>query len=298
MDIKEYSGNMKIAVENILGEGYIVEEICVSKNNGVRLDALVIRKDEINLSPTIYLKHYYENYMDGESIKEGALRLVKTYYEVVPETNFDIDFFTEYENIRKGLAFKLISAERNTDLLTDSPHVPFLDLEIVFYYSLDKNGMDGATILVRNKHMDLWGVSTEDLMRDSMKNTPDHMPGRCRDMQSVLTKLYPGHEDELNDINDMPLMYVVTNDKMVYGAATMLYPGLIKSLSEKIGSDLYIIPSSVHELIVVPTGAIPDADYLRDMIYQVNHSQLEPQDILSDSLYFYDGMTEKISIAS
>ncbi|MBP5555297.1 MAG: hypothetical protein J6X94_10575 [Lachnospiraceae bacterium] len=298
MTIKEFSGNMKKAVENILGEGYSIEEALIDKNNGVRLEALVIRDPGMNIAPTIYLRSYYENYEDGESLQEGAARLVEDYRKSVPEEGFDVSFYEDYECVKKGLSYKLISAERNKELLTNIPYVPFLDLAIVFYYAFEKRGLPDGSILIRNKHMEMWGVSTEQLMKDAGENAPVSLPGVCRDMGSVLERICPGKVGEVLPEDELKLpMYVLSNSRMINGAAAMLYPDILHNLSEVLESDLYIIPSSVHEVIVFARNMSDDEKSLKDMIRTVNMTQLEPQDVLSDSLYFYDRKDEKISIA-
>lgn len=298
MTIKEYSGNMKQALEKILGEGYEVEEALIGKNNGVQLDALVIRTSGMNIAPTLYLKSYFENYEDGETIQDGAMRLAEDFRRALPDEGFDVSFYEDYDLVKEGLSYKLISAERNSELLKDVPHVPFLDLAIVFYYAFENRGLPDGTILIKNKHMEMWGVSTEQLMRDAGENAPKSLPGVCRDMCSVLERIYPGKSEEIFPANEPMLpMYVLSNSRMVNGAAAMLYPDILHNLSESLKSDLYIIPSSVHEVIVFARNMAGDEKSLRDMIHSVNETQLEPQDVLSDSLYFYDRKDEKISIA-
>lgn len=289
---------MKQALEKILGEGYEVEEALIGKNNGVQLDALVIRTSGMNIAPTLYLKSYFENYEDGETIQDGAMRLAEDFRRALPDEGFDVSFYEDYDLVKEGLSYKLISAERNSELLSDVPHVPFLDLAIVFYYAFENRGLPDGTILIKNKHMEMWGVSTEQLMRDAGENAPKSLPGVCRDMCSVLERIYPGKSEEIFPANEPMLpMYVLSNSRMVNGAAAMLYPDILHNLSESLKSDLYILPSSVHEVIVLARNMAGDEKSLREMIHTVNETQLEPQDVLSDSLYFYDRKDEKISIA-
>ena len=298
MDIKKFSAHMKNAGEKRLGEGYEVEEALIGKNNGVQLEALVIRTPGMNIAPTIYLKSYYENYMKGESIQSEARNLVADYRRSLPEEGFDVSFYEDYELVKEGLSYKLISAERNTELLENIPHVPFLDLAIVFYYAFDRDGLPDGSILIRNKHMEMWNVTTEQLMKDAGENSPKALPGVCRDIWNVLKRIQPAEAECILEENEPePPMYVLSNSRMINGAAAMLYPGMLKELSEKLDSNLYIIPSSVHEVIIFSDRLSDDKKSLTDMIYTVNRTQMDPQDILSDSLYFYDRTEEKIFIA-
>ena len=297
MTIQEFSGNMQQAVSLELGSGYTVKQISVDKNNGVTLEALLIKKDGINLSPTIYLNSYYDDYIGGESIRDSAGRLIRDYKAAAPAEDLDMEFFVDYELVRQKLAFKLISSELNTELLEKIPHIPFLDLEIVFYYSVDFGGREGGSILIRNNHMEHWGVKTEDLMRDSMDNTPRLLPCTHREICSMLENMCPetagSYTDEIKELN----LNVITNDQMTLGAAVMLYPGAMEEVCALMGGDFYIIPSSIHELIVVSDRNAIDTGYLKEMIRYVNRTQLAPQDVLSDSLYHFDSETGKIAIA-
>ena len=287
---------MKQAVSLELGSGYKVEEVSVDKNNGVTLEALLVKKSGLNLSPTIYLNSYYEDHLDGENLHDVAGRLVRDYRAALPEEGIDISFFLDYERVKERLAFKLISSELNTELLESIPHVPFLDLEIAFYYSVEVSRMDGGSILIRNSHMEQWGVSTEDLMRDSLENTPRILPGNCRDIFSMMEKMCPDKSGTLSDdMKDLGL-YVISNERLTLGAAVMLYPGMMEEVSDLLGGNLYIIPSSIHELIAISDRTEAHSQYLKDMIRLVNRTQLPPQDVLSDSLYYYDRETGKITI--
>ncbi len=288
---------MKQAVLHELGNEYTVEEVAVEKNNGVSLDALLIKKDGLNLSPTIYLNSYYEDHLEGENIREGAGRLVRDYRAAVPAEGIDISFFTDYSLVKERLAFRLISSELNEELLENIPHVPFLDLEIAFYYAVDISGMQGGSILIRNSHMERWGVTTEDLMRDSMENAPKILPGSCRDICDMMEMMCPEKAASVTDDMRNLGLYVLSNERLTHGAAVMLYPGMMDKVSGIVGSDLYIIPSSIHELIVLSDMNQADPGYLREMIMLVNRKQLAPQDILSDSLYHFDRETKKITIA-
>ena len=288
---------MKEAVSLELGSGYTVSEVSVDKNNGVCLDALLIKKKGINLSPTIYLNSYYEDYLDGECLREGAARLVRDYMAALPDEGIDISFFEDYEEVRKRLAFKLISSELNEELLENIPHLPFLDMEIAFYYSVDVGKMDGGAILIRNSHMEHWGVKTEDLMRDSLKNAPRILPGTHREICDLMETMCPEKSgmltDELKGLN----LYVLSNERMTLGAAVILYPGMPEEVAQLLGSGFYIIPSSIHEVIVVSDKNETDITYLKDMIKVINRTQVAPQDVLSDSLYYFDAETGKITVA-
>ncbi len=285
---------MKKAVEVRLGKGYDVREMVVEKNNGVKLEALVVRRDGRKLSPTIYLQSFYDRYSDGESIKDCSKSFVESYYDALPPADPDVYFYNDFETVRERICYKLISAKRNAALLEKVPHVPFLDLAIVFYYPLEADMFSNASILIRDSHAENWGTCTEELMREACRNTPKVMPVRFSKMCDVLSEMNPEMKDYPYP-DEISQMYVLSNEYMHFGAAAIMYPEMLDEISDKLDSDLFIIPSSVHEVIVIPEGLIKDREYLMDMIFEINRTQVDPQDVLSDWLYRYDRSERKVT---
>ena len=103
----------------------------------------------------------------------------------------------------------------------------------------------------------------------------------------------PGEEEVAESVP----MRVLCNAQRVYGATCMIYPGVLGTLAEEAGENLYILPSSVHEILILPESEVEDEQYLRDMIREVNGTQVEPEEILSDNLYFYDRLKNRVEIA-
>ncbi len=270
----------------------------VYRNNGEFLDGLVILENGVNIGPALYLNYYYRSMKSGDSFSKVYRDIVEQYEKNRTVDRINVDFFTDFEKIRGRIVMKLINREKNAELLKDAPHVPFLDLAIVFYcmFPIDSD-IGTATILVRNAHMLLWGQSTDGLYAVAKENTKKLLPATLRNMNSILHGLATLPEYPSVIIPDDPLypMYVLTNDQDFNGAVCMIYDGVMASHAEKFGSDFYILPSSIHEVILVPTG---NDDRLADfgsMVRDVNATQLEPEDVLSDHAYYYSRADGKIT---
>lgn len=215
-----------------------------------------------------------------------------------------IKLYTEFNpEVRENIVFKIINRNKYQELLKKIPHVDYLDLAIVFYYYLPEDGREkGDSLLqINNEMLELWKVDINTLMAAAIDNTPRIFGFKLRGILSTIAT-YLG-EDSLKDIaeeedNYTPL-YVATNNNAFNGAAVLIYKDALKAVAAKFKSDLYIIPCSVHELIIVRTieGYEFSVDSLKEMIYHVNRTELPPDDFLSDNLYFYNRRTGELCIA-
>lgn len=206
---------------------------------------------------------------------------------------------SDYEAVRDRICFKLINAEKNKELLKDVPYLPFMDLAIVFYILVDLCADGNATALVRNNMISVWGNPAIDDIYDIAKcNTQRLFRGHVASMMEVMTGIIAENDNvapELVDAffsmdvyedNFMP-MFVATNMSKINGATVILYDGLLKKFAEKVGGDFYILPSSLHEVILLPATGDMDVDYLIDMVRTVNATEVAPEEVLSDSVYKY-----------
>ena len=149
--------------------------------------------------------------------------------------------------------------------------------------------------------MELWGTCTAELFGLAKRNTARLFPWTCASMEEVLHEMAGqdvGPEDTAvqdTSLQEM-LLKILSNTKRTHGAACMLYPGVLDSLASKEGHDLYILPSSVHEVILLPDIGIPSATELRNMVREVNDTQVAPEEVLSYSLYRYRRTDGRVTI--
>ena len=271
----------------------------VSKNNGIVLDGLTIMENDCNISPTLYLNYYYDSYSHGISFNDVYQSLLSDYHRHKPSQNIDPSFFTEFDNIRDKIAMKLIHYERNKELLEKVPHIRFLDLAIVFYCLIAMDFATGnATILIHHSHLKNWNITTTELFQIAKDNTQKILPEKLYDMNDVLYELSGRltHPDPTVSRPSPYPMFVLTNETNLFGAACMLYKDLLKHFSEKSQTDFYILPSSIHEVILVPTLENDCYGELSDMVREVNDSQLMDDEILSTHAYYYSRRKNEITM--
>lgn len=294
-----FVGTVKSAVEAMYGEGYIVRVQEVQKNNGLMLNGLTIQKIEVNIAPTIYLDSFYEDYRNGRTLVSIVNAVAATYEQHKVEKNFSVDMISNFDSVRDKICFKLINAEKNQELLKNIPYVPFMDLAIVFYILIDQNQEGNATALVRNGMMQVWGNPGVEYVYELAKmNTQKIFKGHVASMMEVMSGIIAENDCVAPDLVDaffsmdvyedsfIP-MFVATNKCKLNGASVILYDGLLAKFAEKVGGDFYILPSSIHETILLPVTGDMDVDYLIDMVRSVNAAEVSPEEVLSDNVYKY-----------
>lgn len=301
MRIEEFTEKVRDAVEKGLGNGHRVEAKEVRKNNGVILHGLVVLEEGQNVAPTIYLDTFLEAYESGATFMSVLNRLLDICRMEAEKSSIDMEFFRSFEEVRDRICYRLIGKEGNEGLLEDMPYIGFLDLAICFHYAYHSEALGDGTILIHNSHMELWGTSAAELFGLAKRNTKRLFPWTCQSMVEVLREM-AGQDAETEDaaeqdafLQEMPLR-ILSNTKRTHGAACMLYPGVLDSLASKEGHDLYILPSSVHEVILLPDIGIPSATELRNMVREVNDTQVAPEEVLSYSLYRYRRTDGRVTI--
>lgn len=312
MELRDFAEKMCCVVSENLGERYQVQIQEVSKNNGVSLLGLLILNQKQNISPTIYLNAFWEAYETGMPLDELAEIILRIYLKDTPAENVDMSFFRDYGQVKERICYKLVHAGRNERLLQEIPYVEFMDLAICFYYAYEGKQLGSGSILIHNSHLELWDTNIADLMRLARQNTPRLFPWECCPMEKVIRELLEQQgeqgeamlkeEEQEEFFREMP-MEILSNQKHTFGAACILYPGLLHHLAGKLAADkargctgLYILPSSIHEVILLPAQEALSRKQLCAMIQEVNETQVEPEEILSDRLYIYRMDTKKIEI--
>lgn len=300
MEMELFAQKVRKGVQKMLKEEAetTVQKVC--KNNGVVLYGLTILKAGQNASPTIYLEIFLEMYEEGVPFSTIIDKILKTYEKGMPKSKIDMDFFRDYDKIKDKIAFKLINARKNAGLLEQIPHIIFLDLAICFYYAFYHPDMGEGTILIYNSHLDLWDKDTNDMLKLAKVNTPRIFKAELKSMESVIEELLldtdidSGWEPKERIISPLVPMQILSNKKRTFGAACILYPNLLKKISNSFSKNFYVLPSSVHEVILLADSGLENPRKLQEMVQDINETQVEPEEILSDHIYYYDQRSENL----
>lgn len=254
------------------------------KNNGSEKMGILFRRLNGTLNPIIYTEVYHKEYEKGtemEAIENQVLNVVRE--QSLGE--FDVALIKEYQNVKNLLRVKLIHRVMNEELLKDLIYEEtWDDLACICYIELDepKNG----TISVSKMLFEKWNVSKEELFKVAMENTIRAYPAKMRGIEDVLG---------MNAMVQNSNMYVLTNERGVFGAVTVLYPGLLHHISEELQSDLILLPSSIQEFLVLGRNVFAtSADDYNEMVRRVNETCLAEDEILSDHAYLYSREQDEV----
>ena len=300
MTYQEFKENVTTVIKNQLGSNVKVTIQEIIKNNDTHYDGLTILSNQLNISPTIYLNFYFKQYLKGRSLEEICHDILSVYEENKPSGNIDISFFTNYEQVKKRIVFKLINYEQNKNLLQKIPHIKILDLAIIFNCLVDADETGNATILIYNQHLSLWNITKDDLYHLAMKNTPALLTYELRDMSDVLIELMAGVpcNSMKEEFEYMVPMYVLSNKSKLNGSGCIFYHNLLHNLCEKLECDLYILPSSIHEVILLlDYEYVQGSEELQQMVRETNRMVVDQEEVLSDHIYHYDREKDEIRIA-
>lgn len=307
MEFTSFKTLVRDEVAKRTGEQFHVRINDVTKNNGVVLSGITMLQDDNNISPTIYLNKYYEAYENGDiTLRCIVDEVLDTYERNKVNQSVDMRFFMNYERIKDRIIFKLIHAERNKELLKDIPHIRYLDFAVVFQCLISDEMFGNATIMIHNAHLKIWEITEKELYEKAIKNTPVLQRYDIKTMKDVLCEMMLLEEMEgkeilnkneyIEDLQDATPMYVLSNRTRVQGASCILYPNILKDFASAVKSDFYILPSSVHEVILLPAQGDEDKEGLKRMVCEVNETQVEREEVLSDSVYYYSQEKGELSI--
>lgn len=258
----------------------------ITKNNGGVHDGMAIHEGGEDVSPVMYIDRFFE---EGKSVEEAADLIAAEYDAMDAPPAGSLSWLLDFGKVKDRIVYRVVNRDRNRVLLEEVPHKDFVgDLAVVFACVIwADDGRDGI-MLVRNKHMETWKTDPEELYELADKNTRTLLGVSMKKMEDLLAEM-----NCFEDCTPHPAgtysfpMYVLTNSRGLNGASCLLYPGLLEELGKTLGDDFYVLPSSLHESILLPAGHAGSSAELAEMIREVNRTQVPEEEVLSDRPYFY-----------
>ena len=259
-----------------------------AKNNQVSRIGLSVGKREERLLPVLYLEPFYRKYSKGEELDTVLAEIASAYEEYEGCFPLDPGKIEDYDFIKENLFFRLVNYERNQKQLQECPYERMEDLAVNYRWIAYRSHDGMASAIVRYRDIILWGITEEQLKADAIANTKKIFPPTIRKIQSVI----PVHVEE----GDIPV-FVLSNGDYMNGASAMIYKGILKEFAERMNCNLYILPSSIHEVIILLEEDAKDIGELFKMVRETNQSVVDREEVLSDNVYYYDRNADKITIA-
>jgi len=301
----------EVVAEKILGympseyQNSRVDIHSVSKVNQTMDGLNIVPTDErsTKVTPTIYVNSMYEHYKEcndlEEVLREAAGSIEKAFHQAPDMSNM-----LGFDKAKDNIIMQMVNTEQNKGMLENLPHREFQDLSIIYRWLVDKNGEGISSTMVNASLAEKLGMNEEQLFQVAVVNTKILLPPTIKSMNEVIKDMFmkDGMPGEIADmmIEEMPddkVMYIISNERGVNGAASMLYEEGLHGLAEKLGSDLYIMPSSIHEVIAVSAN-MGDPNELAEMVAEINMDQVSLDERLSNQVYHYDKDLRKLSLAT
>lgn len=287
MEYQIFLSDVKERLLRELPEGVHVENYKATKNNGEVRRGFVFQKSDEVIFPIVYMEDYYEQYLCGMEMKGVTDGILEWYNRTreIPKPVLEAEYLEDYGKMQTRIVYRLINGEKNKMMLEKVPHRTYLDLDIVFYVLFSVEKYSAISMLVTNEHLNLWGITEEELICTAGKNTPCLLPAEIQDIQDAVQELFPKNQKNEGFAG---FMYVLTNEQRSYGAATILYPGLLELIGSEWKENFYILPSSIHEVLLVPESKSPGIQEMRDAVYSINRTEVSGEEFLSDTVYYYN----------
>lgn len=297
---KNFANEVRAIIEKrVTGAEVTVSD--VTKNNNQIFTGVAIKPVDSNIAQCIYLEEIIDEF--GEDVNAVADEVFKIYEKSGISCNFDTNIFASFESAKNNIVKVLVNKSMNEEMLDAVPHKNYLDMVYVYKIRINMEGVPGAGfVMVSNQMLDAWNICIEDLDEIAEENTAKLLPTKIDGLFETLAKMMDIPEDMIPMLvpTDGPKMYVISNNLYQNGAgAAFMYDNqALSEIADKEGKDLYILPSSIHETIVVPFDNAFELNELTELVKEVNGTEVAPNEVLSDNAYFYDRAKNLVSIVA
>ena len=269
---------------------YTIDIHQIMKNNGIKLDGLIVRKNNESLSPNIYLNSYYDSYQFGKPLTYIMEDIARHYRRLKNEQSIEIDDILDFSCVRNQIILRLVNYEKNREVIKNCPYKRFLDLAVTYRYMAKRDEKGLASSLISYDEFSNWNISEEELYQIALFNTMREFPWHMESLASVIldclkrTMPKEAHvemEEEFSLLEGAATggnMYVLSNDSEINGASCILYDSVIKNFARVQDSNVIILPSSIHEVILVPESEDTDIEFLQNLVLDANQSAVGKSD--------------------
>ena len=300
MNYKEFRQKVFDNIKDHLSEEYQDYDMRfqdIRKGGGNQYEALMIgpREGKMSVTPALNLTNAFKDYERGTPFDEILDKLADIrMHAALPKFNKE-DIF-DYDKIKDRIIPRLINTAANEEYLADKPHKDMEDLSIVYAVRVSEDEQGFADAVITKDLANMWGVSVQDLHEKAMDNIAERPPV----FQNIESVLFGKKENlEIEDVEpeeyNVPY-FILTNQQKTKGAVMAVNPKTMDRITAKLG-EVYVIPSSVDETLIVPKRYVDDLEGLQKMVRDINASEVRPEDQLSNNIYEYDPKTHSLKIA-
>ncbi len=295
-------------LENLRANDPTLEGIIsqVTKINNIVYNGLSFKSENTRVAPVIYLDQFFDKFSDEDlSIPDIIDRVTRIYREHINASNdIDVGGLTDWNTIKNRVVPAICNTDTCTEYLKDMPHETLCDLSVYYRVLLDIGKDAEGSVVVNSYLMNSWGIDPADLSKQAWKNIHEINPPSFQSMFDVLSDMMPSYKDAaFPEEKDYTMTFhVLSNRSRINGAVYMADVSVMSGIADEMNTDLAILPMSIHDVLILPSGMADGPDKWQDMqkmVSEINHGgTVSPEDFLADSVYVFrreKGFVEKVA---
>lgn len=267
----------------------------VEKANGMSYRGIVVTDQQTGMGVTINMDKHYKMYLAGKPVDEITDLVQQQARKALDERpDVDISRVKNYESLCSNVMMQAISREKNAEYLQNVPHFDMADLSIIYRVNVGGTRNHGiGVVTVDNRLLESMGVSQDQFQKDVFDRALTGEPPILKSLTEVIGGSFLG-----DDFGPDGGLFLATNRDALYGASVIAIPGFLDQAAEKLGGSFYILPSSVHEVLLLKNNEAVSVQELETMVRDINESIVIPEEQLSDRVYHYDAQEKVFELAS
>ena len=290
MTFEEFTDTVKNNIQDYLPEKY--QDAHISTQDFHKLNSsylsMQVRLDDNPVVPNINLEKFYEEFIaQGGTLRDLDSILNTMAQQIQNEPTLETAWLMDYSNVKDKLFIRVSDAKENAAMLAKAPHQEFDGLAVTYHIAFEGEHGIQASTPVTNSMLEMYGINEQQLRTDAMESVQNAYPSQFISLGAMMSRMM-GVDEEMMPPMDVPQLMVLTNDQALYGAGALFYPGQLDTIASQIGSDYFVIPSSIHEVLILPDDGTIDRHAIESMIQEVNMTAVAPEERLSDHAYHYD----------
>lgn len=299
--VRVFAEGVAEEISNYLSEEYQNMEFTVvenMKNNGVVLTGLSVHIPGENISPVIYMNDFYDEIRKGESIEKTMESIASCVGHCRHDAMLNMNIgLHDIDSLKDRVTPMLINAKANKEMLQTMPHILVEDLAVIFKVDMYLPGGDGrGTMKIKNEMLERWGISKTELYQKAASNVQKYDAPVMTPMSEMVFEFASGEKTNTNLLEepqmisdfDNEMMFVLSNESRYHGTSALVCSEVMNKINELMPNGFYILPSSIHETLIVSKECGMGGKELGQMVREVNRDMVSREEVLSDRVYEYD----------
>lgn len=291
MDFQEFADVIQENIRDYLPESYHGAEVKIEefhKLNNTYM-GMQVKTENQTIVPTVNLDAHFQTFQRSGADLSGMDDILRSIANTVQsQLGLDTEWLKDYSQVKDKLYIRVSDAQENSFTLAKSPHKEVDGLAVSCHIAFENGHGIEASTPVTNNMLDMYGITADQLYNDALESSQKLLPPNFVSLGSMMSRMMGVPEEDFIPTMDEPQLMVMTNDQALHGASALFYPGQMDVVAQQLGGNYFVLPSSIHEVLLLPDDGTMDREVLEAMVQDVNMTAVSPEDMLSDHVYHYD----------